>query len=78
MPVTSSDFGVVLFHSTSHALQAEEVVKGAGLTTKLIPVPRQLSTDCGLALRFLWEDLARVQSLLADRGVSTAGLHRLK
>lgn len=73
-----SSFGVVLFHSTSHALRAEKVSKEAGLTIKLIPVPRQLSSDCGVALRFPWKDAAHVQSLLAEKGVPIAGVHRLE
>lgn len=71
-------FGVVLFHSTSHALQAEKVAQEAGLGIKLIPVPRQLDSGCGLGLRFLWEDAARVHSLLAEKGVWIAGVHRLE
>jgi len=76
--MTNSDFGVVLFHSTTHALRAEKVAKAAGLTIKLIPVPRQLSSDCGVALRFPWKDAASIRALLEEKGVPIAGIHRLE
>jgi hypothetical protein len=45
-------FGVVLFESVSHALRAEKIIKAENIPCKLIPVPRQLSSDCGVCLRF--------------------------
>ena len=38
-----SAYGVVLFHSTAHALRAEKVLHTAGVPTKMIPTPRQLN-----------------------------------
>ena len=38
-----TDYGVVLFHTTSAALRGEKVLKSAGVVVKLIPVPRELS-----------------------------------
>jgi len=78
MAETRPRWGVAVFHSTSHALRAEKAAREASLAIKLIPVPRQLSSDCGLALRFPWEDVGRVQSLLAAKGVLIAGVHRLE
>jgi hypothetical protein len=48
----SKDYLVVLFYSTSLAIRGEKLAKKAGLTVKLIPTPRHLSSDCGTALRF--------------------------
>jgi hypothetical protein len=44
-------WSVILFASSSHALRAERVLREAAIEVKLIPVPRQLSSDCGLCLR---------------------------
>ena len=43
---------VVLFHSTSLAIRGEKIAKSAGVNVKLVPTPRHLSSDCGIALRF--------------------------
>ena len=73
-----SQYGVVLFHTTSSALRSEKVLQHAGLTTKLIPTPRQFSSDCGLSLRFAWADAHRVQSVLHEAQVELAGVYPLE
>jgi hypothetical protein len=44
-------YAVILFPSVSHALMAEKILKEQGIAHKLIPVPRQISSDCGVCLR---------------------------
>lgn len=43
---------VMLFKSVSYALKAEKILKAEKLPHKLIPVPKQISSDCGICLRF--------------------------
>jgi hypothetical protein len=62
--VGNSDYSVVLFYSTSGAIRAEKLMKEAGLTVKLVPVPRHLSSDCGVCLRFESAHTVRVRSIL--------------
>lgn len=69
--------GVALFHTSSSAMQAEAVLTRAGLQVKMIPTPRELSSDCGLALRFEWAACEQVRQLLEKMHVETAGLHEL-
>lgn len=42
---------VFLFPSVSYALKAEKILKAAGIAHKLIPVPRHISSDCGVCVR---------------------------
>jgi len=65
---TAITHGVVLVPSVSHALRAEKVLVSAGLTVRLIPTPRQLSSDCGTAIRFPWDLRDAVQRALDDAG----------
>jgi hypothetical protein len=69
--------GVVLFHTSAAALRAEAVVQRAGFAVRLIPTPRQLSSDCGVALRFDWEAHDGVLEALTAWCIATAGVHRL-
>jgi hypothetical protein len=75
--VAEESYGVALFHSTQGALRAEKLLRAAGLTVKLIPVPRQLSSDCGVCVRFLWRDQAKVEAELERAGLEIAGVHQL-
>ena len=72
-----SEHGVVLFHTTSAALRAEKVAQRAGLTVKLIPTPREFSSDCGLALRFGWAEQEAMQTTLAEARVAIADMQPL-
>ena len=70
-------FGVVLFFSVSHALRAEKLTLQAGLKIKLIPVPRQFSSNCGTALRFHWPDEPQIRQVLSASGMEMEAIHPL-
>lgn len=72
-----SRYGVALFHNTSAVMRAEKVLKKGGVTVKLIPTPREFSSDCGLAVRFDAPDMERVRVLLEQAHVELAGIHTL-
>lgn len=67
---------VAIFHSIHRVMKAEQVLKRGSVDMLLIPVPRQLSSDCGLAIRFAVADLERVGSLLGAAGLAPAELYR--
>lgn len=72
-----NELGVVLFHTTSSVMRAEKILQKNGIAIKLIPTPRQFSSDCGMAVRFAWQDQERVRSLLLQARVDQAGIHIL-
>ena len=72
-----SAFGVVLFHTTASALRAEKALLEAGLEVRSIPTPRELSSDCGIAVRFPRGEEDRVRRLLESARIETAGIHPL-
>lgn len=41
----------ITFHTTYHAIKAESILKNAGVDCSLIPVPRKVSSVCGIALQ---------------------------
>jgi len=43
-------YDVILFKAVSYALKAEKILKKKGLPHKLIPVPKHISSDCGVCL----------------------------
>jgi len=58
---------VLLFDSTSEALLAEKLFKRAGISHKIIPVPRHLSSDCGVCIRVFASDKERARETLDGR-----------
>jgi len=72
-----SKYGVILFHTTSSALHAEKMVRKASYSCKLIPVPREYSSDCGIALRFQWDKYNLIRELLLNSGVQISDMLEL-
>jgi hypothetical protein len=66
---------VALVYTTSHALKLEKALIAAGIACSLIPVPRQLSSDCGVCVRFHRDDAAEVQRILEVSGIDIGGIH---
>ena len=50
-------YSVALFDSTSQVMRGERVLGQAGVRVKMIPTPRQISSDCGACIRILREDI---------------------
>jgi hypothetical protein len=64
-----SRHAVILVVSSSHAIRAEHVLSQAGLETKLMPVPRTLSSDCGVCVRILAADVHEAEAILEKQRV---------
>lgn len=75
--MSSEQYAVILLPSTSHALRGEKILKHAGIASKLIPVPRALSSECGICLRILREEQARVRQALEAVNLPIIGIHEI-
>ena len=73
--VRENDF-IAVFHSIHRVMKAEKILKGGGVPILLIPAPRQISSDCGLALRYRPEDAERVRDLLVTQGLPPAEVYQ--
>jgi hypothetical protein len=67
---------VAIFHSIHKVMKAEKTLKLEGADILLIPVPRQLSADCGLAIRYSEEEKEKVEGILCRAGLAPAELYR--
>jgi hypothetical protein len=78
MPAGRPSYGVVLFSTNSSALRAEKILLKEGISNKLIPTPREYSSDCGIALRFAQHEESHVRELLESAGVEFSSIHSMK
>jgi hypothetical protein len=51
-------------------MKAEKLLKGKGIKIALIPVPREISSDCGVAIELPWEDRQAAVSVLEGSNIS--------
>lgn len=66
---------ILTFFSTHHALSAEKLLKQNGVEQTVVPTPRELSGNCGIAIRIDAADADRARRLLADAGIEVEGIH---
>lgn len=67
---------LAVFNSAHRVMKAESLLKSRGLSILLIPAPRQLMTDCGLALRIAPEIKDEVIRILAQEQLQPAYVNR--
>ncbi len=60
---------VAIFFSIHYVLKAEQLLKQGNIALDVVPVPREISGDCGMAITFAPAQLAAVQSILGAAGI---------
>ncbi len=56
----------ILFPSVSHVMKAEKILLAAEIPVKIIPVPKSISSDCGVCIRITENLLEKTESVLSD------------
>ena len=69
-----SEHKIFVFKTTYVTFKAERALKKAGIPYKIVTKPRDISSDCGLAVRVDAGDEAATASLLAESGIETLGV----
>jgi hypothetical protein len=72
-----SEYFVILVYSTSQAIQVEKLLNGTGISCKLIPVPRHLSSDCGVCIRITRSEATCAETAIASAGYEIEGLFEI-
>lgn len=73
--VNEGDY-VAIFNSIHRVMEAEKLLKGKKLKILLIPAPRALAADCGLAIRYAEDVRGDVEAVLAEAGLMPRDLYR--
>jgi len=66
---------VITFHTTSAAMAMEKLCQSRGLPGRLIPAPRSITSDCGIAWSAPWEQ--RETLLSAGELPDYEGIHEV-
>lgn len=57
---------LILVHTSSHAISIERKLKDAGISCKLSSIPRNISSDCGICVRFNSANLEQVEKIVRE------------
>jgi len=73
--MSKAPMSVVLFYTSNHAFRAEKLLNAHDISCRLVPVPRHLSSDCGVCLRLEASGRERTVEILNKAKVEIAGIH---
>ncbi|MDF2505368.1 DUF3343 domain-containing protein [Clostridium sp.] len=68
-------FNLITFDSTHSAIRAEKELLNEGLKVKVIPVPTEITTSCGLSIRIALKDLEKAKKILKDNNIEVSGYY---
>jgi hypothetical protein len=57
-------------------MRSERVLQRADIPARLVPGPREVSPNCGVAVAFVWDDEPRVSQALTDSKIRYEAIHR--
>ena len=66
---------ILIFRGTHQVMSAEKRLKKGGVAMRLIPVPRRLTSDCGLAIRIPLLERERAREVLAAARLLPVSAH---
>jgi hypothetical protein len=69
---------IFTFYSTHLALAFERELKNNKIDVKITPVPRQISSSCGLSGRINDQDLEKVKEVCSDNEIEYEDIYQIK
>ena len=69
---------IITFESVHYVMRAEKLLKQNGYEVRLIPVPRKISSDCGMALKLFCDDVQEVKGFLEENRARPESFHEWK
>ena len=71
------DSWVITFDSVYYVMKAERILKEKGIEINLIPTPREISSDCGVAIELVDSRLDLVKEILQKNGLGQTSFVKL-
>ncbi|MBF0474809.1 MAG: DUF3343 domain-containing protein [Deltaproteobacteria bacterium] len=67
---------VAILDSIHYILKAEKILKAKEMPHEIVPVPREISSDCGMAILFDCALLTELRRILSEAGIRIRGAFR--
>jgi len=69
---------VLIFRSIHDVLKAEKMMNEQDIPLRLIPVPKEVSADCGMGIQVSCEELDKIRNLLSNADERLLGVYKLE
>ncbi|NYB74614.1 DUF3343 domain-containing protein [Sedimentibacter hydroxybenzoicus DSM 7310] len=70
-----NEFNYMTFKSVSYAMKVETALKKYDFRYKIIPVPRSISSSCGLCIRFYKEDMEKLITIINNNNLQYENIY---
>lgn len=74
----TDEYCLVTFNTTHSAMQSEDVLNRYGIPYLTVPVPKEISAGCGLAIRYDCAFHAMLTQSLGDAGIIPDSFYNVK
>lgn len=68
---------IVSFNSTHHAIRTDKMLSESGVTSTTLPTPREITASCGISIRFLYNDIEKVNQILKENNIEFKGIFKI-
>ncbi|MEI6856083.1 DUF3343 domain-containing protein [Psychrilyobacter sp.] len=74
----TEEFNLISFESTHMAIKSEKLLKEVNLDIRIIPVPMEITSSCGLSLRINPIDYKEAREILDRNQIEFSGCYMIK
>lgn len=67
----------LIFSTVYSALKMEKILQKKSLKFKLVPIPREISSSCGMAILFSCSDKPIMEEILVQENIDNVDFHTL-
>lgn len=71
-------FHLITFNSTHMAIKAEKCLISSGVKVKIIPVPSEITSSCGISIKININDLHEAQNIMLKNNIDVSGYYHIK
>lgn len=76
IPLEGHDEAVIfVLYSIHNVMKAEKTLKARGIGFDTVPVPKEISSDCGMAILTASTEIHRVKQVLLKSGIAIKGMY---
>lgn len=69
---------IVAFNSTHHAIRTDKLLNESNMKVTTLPTPREISSSCGISVRFLKDDIDKVIDIIESNEILYHGIFKIE
>ena len=68
-------YAIITFNTIHFAMKAQKALLTKNATFEFVPVPKEISSDCGVCIRIPWTDKDTISQIIKENEVTILDIH---